>query len=152
MQKTEMMKYKRIFILTISIIIFIIALPVIPGCSQKDPAIIATEVAKEWASQNIDTVSKSIAGLIVSESPLFTKIVATTIENKINQNISWEFSEPQKMAEDRYEVTATAYTDTELSLLGTYEISLDYDLTIDTGNRQVLNADVDVSSFRLTEQ
>ena len=56
------------------------------------------------------------------------------------------------MAEDRYEVTATAYTDTELSLLGTYEISLDYDLTIDTGNRQVLNADVDVSSFRLTEQ
>lgn len=146
------MKYKKTIFTTIFSLIIIGAMIMLPGCAGKDPSVIAGEVAREWAADNIDSVSKSIAGLIANDSPLFKTVIAKTIEKDINERIAWKFSEPRKVAEDRYEVVATAYADIDLSIMGMYTVSVDYNLTIDTENKQIVTADMDPGSFALTKQ
>ncbi|HEX75748.1 MAG TPA: hypothetical protein G4O12_04105 [Dehalococcoidia bacterium] len=146
------MNHKGKFIQITYILVFIGVISIFFCCAQKDPAVIASEVAEGWVVNNVDSVSKSIAGLVVNESPLFEKVVAMTIEKEISQRIAWEYSKPQKIAEDRYEVVTTAYTGIALPLLGNYKVSVNYNLIIDTKNKQVLDADIDVSSFALSKQ
>jgi hypothetical protein len=147
-----MMKYKGTIFTTIISLIVIGAVIMLPGCAGKDPSVIAVEVSREWAANNVDSVSKSIASLIAKDSPIFKTIVAKTIEKDINDRLAWKFSEPRKVTEDLYEVVATAYTEIDLSILGTYLASIDYNLTIDTKNKVVITADIDPSSFSLTRQ
>jgi hypothetical protein len=146
-----MIKHKKtIFTIIISLIV-ITAVIMLSGCAGKDPSVIAVEVSREWAADNVDSVSKSIAGLVANNSPLFKTIVAKTIEKNINDRLAWKFSDPRKVAEDRYEVVATAYTDIDLSIVGSYTTSIDYNLTIDTKNKEVVTADMDPGSFTMTK-
>ena len=146
------MNHKGKFTQIAYILVFIGVISVFFSCAQKDPTVVASEVAEEWAANNVDNMSESITGLVVSENPLFEKIVAMTIEKEIGQRIAWKCSRPQKIEENRYEVVVTAYTEIALSLLGNYKVSVNYDLIIDTENKQVLDADIDVSSFALSKQ
>ena len=146
------MNHKGKFIQITYILVFIGVISVFFCCAQKDPAVIAREVAEDWIANSVDSMSKSIAGLVVSESFLFEKIVGMTIEKEIGQRIAWKYSKPQKIEEDRYEVVVTAYTEIALSLLGDYKVSVNYDLIVDTKNKQVLDADIDASSFALSKQ
>ena len=146
------MNYKGKFTQIAYILVFIGVISVFFSCAQKDPAVIATEVAEEWVANNVDNMSESITGLVVSENPLFEKIAAMTIEKEIGQRIDWKYSRPQKIEENRYEVVVTAYTEIALPLLGNYKVSVNYDLIIDTENEQVLDADMDASSFALSKQ
>jgi hypothetical protein len=142
---------KKIFIILVSLVIAG-AMLIQPGCSGKDPAVIAAEVAAEWGVGNIGSVSKSIAGLAASDSPLFKTVIAKTIEKDINDQISWKYSEPRMSSEDRYEVVATAYTNVDLSIMGMYTVSVGYDLLIDTANKEVVTADMDPGSFAMVKQ
>ena len=135
-----------------SVFLFIMIICLFCCCAPKDPADIARKVAEEWASNNVDDVSRSVAGLIVDSSPLFEKAVAMAIEKAINQRIAWEYSHPKKLAEERYEVVTTAYAEIEFPLLGSYRVSVNYDLEIDTRQKQVISADMDVGSFALRKQ
>jgi len=118
-------------------------------CAPKDPAVIASEVAEEWTSTNVDSVSKNIANLVANDNPLVEKAIALSIANKINDRISWEYSPPQKLAEEQYAVVATAYSEIELPLLGNYRVSVNYNLEIDTKLKQVMAANMDASSFAI---
>jgi hypothetical protein len=148
----KMIKNKKaLFTIVLSLLVIGTAI-MLPGCAKKDPAVIAAEVAREWASGNIDNVSKNIAEQVASDSPIFKTIVAKTIEKDINSKLNWKYSEPRKIGEDRYEVVATAYTDIDLAIMGMYTASIDYDLTIDTKNKKVITADMDPGSFALTNK
>jgi hypothetical protein len=118
-------------------------------CAPQDPAVIASKVAQEWASNNVDGVSRSIAGLVDNSNPLIERAVSMTIAKQINQRIAWEYSPPEKLAEERYEVVATAYSEVELPLLGNYRVSVNYTLEIDTKLKQVIDANMEVSSFAI---
>jgi len=49
-------------------------------------------------------------------------------------------------------VIATAYSEIEMPLLGIHGVSVNYNLEIDTEQKQVLSADIDASSFALRKQ
>ena len=146
------MNHKGKIIRITSVFLFITVLSIFYSCAPKNPADIASKVAEEWASSNVDDVSRSIAGLIVNSNPLVEAAVGMAIAKEINQRIAWEYSHPQKLAEERYEVVTTAYAEIELPLLGRYKVSVNYNLEIDTKHKQVIGADVDVSSFALRKQ
>jgi len=122
------------------------------NCSPVDPAEIASKVAREWTANNIDVVSKGIAGQVVSNNPILETTVAIVISNEIKQRIVWEYSPPNKLDENRYGVVATAFTPVEIPLLGNYKASLNYNLEIDTKEKRVINADIDAGSFAMTKQ
>jgi hypothetical protein len=146
------MKHKGIVILLVTIFVCIGAIPLLSGCAPKDPADIAAKVAEEWAENNVDSVSKSIAGLSANKSALFEKIVAMAIEKQIKDRLSWEFSTPRKISESRYEVIVTAYTSIDMAIMGTQKVSVDHILTIDTEKELVLNAELDPGSFSFKKQ
>lgn len=121
------------------------------SCAPKNPATIASRVAEDWASSNVDGVSKSIAGLIANNNPLIEMAVSKTISQQINQRIAWEYSLPEKLAEERYKVVATAYSVIELPLLGNYRVSVNHNLEIDTRQKKVIDAEMDAGSFAIRE-
>lgn len=143
------MNHKRQIIRITSVFLFIAVISVFFCCAPKDPADIASKVAKEWTSNNVNDVSRGMASLIANSNPLVETAIAMGIGKEINQRIAWEYSQPQKLAEERYQVVTTAYTELELPLLGSYKISVNYNLEVDTKNKQVIGANMDVSSFAM---
>jgi hypothetical protein len=135
-----------------SIFLVITVISIFFCCAPKDPAVIAIEVAEEWASNNVNDVSKNIAGLVANSNPLIEAAVAMALGQQINQKMSWEYSNPQKLAEERYGLVATAYSEIELPLLGSYKVSVNYNLEIDTKLKQVISANMDASSFAIIKQ
>lgn len=146
------MNHKMRIFQVVSVLLFIGIMSMFFSCAPKDPAVIAGKVAKEWSANNVDNVSSSIGDLIAGDNPLIKIAMVTVIKNEIKQRIAWEYSEPRKLGEDQYEVIATAYSGVEVPLLGSYKVSLDYNLKIDTGRKQVISADMDASSFALSQQ
>ena len=146
------MNNRIIAIRIVFVLLLLSVISVLWGCTPKAPAVIATQVAKEWSADNVKDVSKNIVDLISGDNPLVEMAVAMAIENQINQKIAWEYSEPRKLGEDQYEVIATAYTSIDVPLFGSYKISLNYDLKIDTQHKQVISADTDISSFVFSKQ
>jgi len=142
-------KRKRIICCIASVSILLTAFINIAGCANEDPAEIANKVAMEWAENNVHIVADNIAGLIASDNPLVKAALSMTVSAEIKDRISWEYSVPRRLADDRYEVTATAYTVLEVPVLGTYRISVNYILEIDTANRKVTNASLDPGSFSM---
>ena len=145
------MKHKGIVICLITLFVCIVAIPLFSGCT-KDPADIATKVAEEWTENNVDNMSKSIAGLSADRSALFEKIVAMAIEKEIKERLSWEISTPRKLSEDRYEVIVTAYAPVDMAIMGVHRASVDHILTIDTEKELVLDAKLDPNSFDFKKQ
>ena len=135
-----------------SILLCIILASIFCRCAPKDQANIASKLAQDWASNNVDSVSKSIASLVVNNNPLLQTVIGTAITKEINQRIAWEYSHPRKLAEERYEVIATAYAVIELPLLGSYKISVNYNLEIDTKNKKIISSNIDAGSFAMKKQ
>ena len=134
------------------LVLFLISLiSVFLCCAPEDPADAALEVAKNWSSSNVNGISKNIAGMVAGSNPLIEAAVSASIGQQINQKISWEYSVPQKLAEERYRVIATAYSEIELPLLGKYRISVNYNLEINTGQKQVISANIDPGSFAMRQ-
>lgn len=142
-------KERPIYIVQALIVITLICM--VFGCSPKDPAEIASKVARDWTANNLDGVSKGIAGQVAGNNPLLETTIATIMSNEIKQRITWEYSQPNKLDEDKYRVIATASTQIEITLLGNYKVSLNYNLEIDTKNKRVLSADMDPGSFAMTK-
>ena len=147
-----MMISKNKFIHIVQALLIVTVICIFFGCSPRDPAEIASEVAREWTSNNIDVVSKGIAGQVVGNNPLLETTIAVAISNEIKQRITWEYSQPNKLDKYKYVVITTASTQIEIPLLGNYKVSLNYNLKIDTENKHILAADMDARSFAMTEQ
>ena len=143
---------KNKFIHIVQALLIVTVICIFFGCSPRDPAEIVSEVAREWTSNNIDVVSKGIAGQVVGNNPLLETTIAVAISNEIKQRITWEYSQPNKLDKYKYVVITTASTQIEIPLLGNYKVSLNYNLKIDTENKHILAADMDARSFAMTEQ
>ena len=128
-------------------LLFLLSVLLVLGCSARDPSTLALEIADEWATENIDKISKDLTASIVNDNPLLKTVAAAAVEKEISKRVSWEYSRPVEVGPDLYEVVATAYSDIELPVMGLYRISLCYYLTIDIEQRRVLDASADMQSF-----
>ena len=146
------MKYRMRILQVVSVLVLASLVSICFGCVPEDPSVVAGKVAKEWADNNVDSVSESIIDLVAQGNPVAQMAMSVTVKNEIKRRIAWEYSTPRKLAEDRYEVIATAYTVIDLPVLGSYKASLNYNLEIDTAHRQVISADMDPRSFAFSEQ
>jgi hypothetical protein len=146
------MNHGRIIIRITRIIFTIIVISVLCCCAPKDPAEIASKLAQEWTSNNVGSVSNNIVSLLVNNNPPVEKAITMVIADEINNRITWECSQPQKLDEERYNVVATISSLIELPVLGSYKLSVNYNLDIDTKQKKVTNAAIDASSFAMRKQ
>ena len=51
-------------------LLFLLSVLLVLGCSARDPSTLALEIADEWATENIDKISKDLTASIVNDNPL----------------------------------------------------------------------------------
>ena len=143
---------KRTVIQISAAFIILIVLSMLYCCAPKDPADTAGEIAREWAKNNVEDISKNISVLVAENNPIAAAAISMVVSSEINKRIEYEYSAPLKLAEDRYEVITTAYADFDIPVLGTYRASVNYNLEIDTKQKQVTAANLDPGSFAMHQQ
>ena len=89
----------------------------IAGCGGGDnEKAVAAEVASDWVDSNIDQVSHAAAELAISEEPALASLSAGALSGLIREGLSWTYSEPVRLRENRYGVTATAVADVTIKI------------------------------------
>ena len=134
-------------------LIAIITITLITVSCSSSPKSIALDVAEEWTS-DVDTIasmSNDITELFLENITGVDEWHTPNIKNQIGGKTSWNYSEASKLADNSYSVIATSTATINVPITGVYRISADYQLTIDTAEREVTNWDLDASSFAYTK-
>jgi len=149
---------KRVAFLCSLLVILLIAV----GCDswetepsrEENPCANIERAVDDWIDDNVEELSEEIGALVTGDLPLVRDIAAGAIKIAL---LAWlEFSienvEPVKGTE-RCLARVRLEFPLELSipLVGTigYRVSVDYDITVEDG--EVIDSDIDLSSFEMTE-
>lgn len=121
------------------------------GCqNQDDDKAVAVDVASAWVDSSIDEVSSAIAELVIRERPAAATLAAGAISGLIRERLSWDYSEPVRLREGRYRVTATAVADITVQIPplvnANYMVTMPFNLDVDTDNKEVVSWLPDLNS------
>ena len=109
----------------------------------EDEEAVAIEVATNWVDSNISELSEAVADLVLDEEPALASLAAGGLAGLIRENVSWTYSEPVRLRESRYRVTATAVADAtiKIPLLDDrrYVATVPFNLEVDTDARDVVS-------------
>lgn len=119
------------------------------ACSGGDPEEVATEVAHQWIDSSVEEVSEILAELLTSGTPVLNQLAGSLIEGQIRERVQWTLSTPSKVAEDRYKIVASARVPIDIDALIKWNsvVSLDFSLSINTAQREVVSWFPDSASF-----
>ena len=133
----------------IAVLLLVIVLsPVTLNCSG--PSSIARDVAEEWThdEDNVVSISEELANLVLENIAGVAPVQKLNIKNQIGGKLFWQYSKASELAANSYTIIATANVQIlNIPLVGIFNISADYQLTIDTAARVVSDWEIDESSF-----
>ncbi len=101
----------------------------------------ALKVAKEWTRSSIDNVSSTLGLAVMEGTPVLQNVASSLIGNQIKQKVEWTYSDPEDSGGDSYRVIASGSAPIEVglrTLKWRSTASADFELSIDTSERQVL--------------
>ena len=114
----------------------------------------ALNAAHSWTETTTETIITEIVTLVTKNVP-GASLFDTVIADQIAGRLSWDYSDPVKMAENIYGVTATVSTKAslDLPLLGskTYEAKLPFDLQVDVSTGSIVRWSPDITSASVGE-
>ena len=112
------------------------------GTGEDEEAVVI-EVASNWVDSNVSVISETVADLVLDDEPALASLVAGGLAGLIRENISWTYSGPVRLRENRYRVTATAVADAtiKIPLLDDrrYVATVPFNLEVDTNARNVVS-------------
>ena len=132
----------------IAVLLFVIVLsPVALSCSGPGSA--AINVAKGWTGDeaNLVSMSSDLADLVIENIPGVNPVQKMNIKNQIAGKLSWHYSAAELDANSYSVIAAATVTTLNIPLVGIYDFSVDYQLTIDTAGKEVSSSTIDESSF-----
>ena len=124
----------------------------IAGCgSGDDGKAVAAEVASDWVESNSELVSGAFLDLVIREESATAGPSAGAHSRGIFwEGLSWTYSEPVRLREGRYQVTATAVADVTVipTLLDDrrYVATVPFNLEVDTNDKVVASWFPDLGS------
>ena len=151
------MTYIMMRTITLSLVAAICIGLMAAGCSGgPSPESIATTVAQTWVSDSIDQASDAIANVIVDERPEVARLASTVIASQIRDNLSWTYEAPIMVRDPLYTVRVVAKADINVDapIIGSfaYDVSVPFDLAIDTNDQSVTNWFIDLTSAKVEKQ
>lgn len=127
--------------ITVMFLLLTAAAWMLAGCGGDDEKAVAAEVATAWVDSSIDEVSQAVAELVIDEEPAVASLAAGALSGLVRESLSWDYSDPVRLREGRYTVTATATADVQvkipLVLDARYVATLPFNLEVDTGAKSV---------------
>lgn len=123
------------------------------ACSSQEN--VASRVATEWVTDNAEIVTEEFVRLTTGEVPFVGQLARSVLEDQIQDNITWEFSQAECASDNECELLATAVVPIDVSLPfdgdKIYVVSLPFDLRVDTERREVTRWVPDVPAATVRE-
>ena len=95
----------------------------------------ALRIAQEWAASRPEPVVGAVVDLFLGNVPIVSGLARNKITDQVNKQLTWEYSEPQRVSGNIYQVTATVSTEAkfEVPIFGSraYQASLPFNLQVD---------------------
>lgn len=123
------------------------------GCLNQES--VASRVATEWVTDSEAVVTEEFVRLTIGEVPFVSQLARSVLEDQIQDNITWEFSQAECASDNECELLATAVVPIDVSLPfdrdKIYVVSLPFDLRVDTERREVTRWVPDVPAATVRE-
>ena len=139
-----------------AIVAVVLVLAVFQGGNGKSESERALDAAQQWTQDGIDDVSEDIVKFAIGEIPLVAELVAELLEDRINDVLTWEYSMPEMVTSDIYQLTAESTVSLEFTLpiIGQkiFDIVIPIDLTVDVNRVEVTEASFNISDASIDER
>ena len=123
------------------------------ACSSQEN--VASRVATDWVTGSAAVVTEEFVRLTTGEVPFVSQLARSVLEDQLQDNITWEFSQAECAPDDECELTATAVVRIDISLPfdgdKVYVVSLPFNLRVDTEQREVTRWAPDVPAASIRE-
>ena len=114
------------------------------ACSSEDPEVAkgkALSVAHQWVEDSTELVAGAMVEFVVGEQPA-AAMVRNVVAGEIHDQLDWTYSEPDRLSDGVYGITATAKSSVALDslpLVGSisFEAMLPIDLEINVDDESV---------------
>ena len=130
---------------------------VLAGCGPGGPGGVASDTARAWTENQTERAALDATQTLLSEFPLLRTIDEAEVEDAVREAFHWSLSSPVSGDnENQYRIKIKASSRPKISVPNmtprAYEISLDYELTVDSVRRVVVGYVVDVSGMKITDR
>ena len=130
---------------------------VLVGCGPGGPGGVASETARDWTKAQTERAALDATQTLLGQFPILRTIDEREVEDAVREAFHWALSSPVSGDhENQYRIKIKASSRPKISVPNmtprAYEISLDYELTVDSVRRVVVGYVVDVSGIRVTDR
>ena len=142
--------------IAIALTLICVALSASLACSSKSQEDTAIEVAQEWTDDSIENVSDDVVQLLLGQFPSIGGIAGDILADQVKEMVDWDYQAIGSEGDNTYRIVATASVSLEISLPVVedreYEISLPFDLWVDTKGLTVERWDPKLTSASIEEK
>ena len=132
-----------------------LAVLLVVSCAGRSPRTVAREVAKDWTSTRVHDAAQTFLGLMRANELALLAVAGELITDQIEERVDWSYSAPIRLEDNIYGVVVTAATGFEVDLAvlqKSYQLSMSFNLTIDTDEEKLMTWMPDVESLTVEEK
>ena len=113
---------------------------------------VAKGIVKDWEKSKVSDIADEIVRIIPGQVPFLRELASTSLSGMIKKNLIFSASEPQKIANDLYNVIDTVrikvgpgipFIDKQ------FTVSINYSINVDVKAKKIVKTSPDISSLKI---
>jgi hypothetical protein len=138
-------------------LIGLVLVAVLVGCGPGGPGGVASDTARAWTETQTERAALDATQTLLGEYPLLRTIDQVEVEDAVREAFHWALSSPVSGDhENQFRIKIKASSRPKISVPNmtprAYEISLDYELTVDSVRQVVVGYTIDTSGIKVTDR
>jgi len=130
---------------------------VLAGCGPGGPGGVASDTARAWTETQTERAALDATQTLLGQFPILRTINEVAVEDAVREAFHWALSSPVSGDhENQFRIKVKASSRPKISVPNmtprAYEISLDYELTVDYVRRVVVGYAIDTSGITVTDR
>lgn len=130
---------------------------ILAGCGPSGPGGVASDTARAWTESQTERAALDATQTLLGEYPILKTIDEAVVEVAVREAFHWALSSPVSADhENQYRIKIKASSRPKISVPNmtprAYEISLDYELTVDYVRRVVVGYAIDTAGIKVTDR
>ena len=112
----------------------------------------AKGIVREWEKSKVSDIADEIVRIIPGQVPFLRELASTSLSGMIKKNLIFSAAEPQKIANDLYNVIDTVrikvgpgipFIDKQ------FTVSINYSINVDVKAKKIVKTSPDISSLKI---
>ena len=113
---------------------------------------VAKGIVKEWEKSKVSDIADEIVRIIPGQVPFLRELASTSLSGMIKKNLIFSAAEPQKIANDLYNVidTVRIKVDPGIPFIDKqFTVSINYSINVDVKEKKIVKTSPDISSLKI---